>query len=189
VSYSLDFTNPNAAHWLEWLGRFKDQECRGLEIGCFEGRTSNWFVENILTHPLSRLVCVDPFCAGETLPEAAGDDLFERFTENTKPNASKIQVSRGPSAEKLPVIIVNCWLFDFIYVDGSHTADNVLLDAVLAYQLCRVGGIIILDDYPWGWDRPEHLKPRVAIDAFLACYDAHLKLIHKEWQVVVERLS
>ena len=36
--------------------------------------------------------------------------------------------------------------FDFIYVDASHRAPDVLLDAVLAFQLLRIGGLIIFDD-------------------------------------------
>ena len=39
--------------------------------------------------------------------------------------------------------------FDFIYIDGSHMRVDVLLDAVLAWQLLKPGGIMALDDYEW----------------------------------------
>lgn len=32
-----------------------------LEIGSYEGRSAVWFLENILTHPTARIVCVDLF--------------------------------------------------------------------------------------------------------------------------------
>ena len=39
--------------------------------------------------------------------------------------------------------------FDFVYIDGSHEADDTFLDAELAWRLTRLGGLIILDDYRW----------------------------------------
>ena len=39
---------------------------------------------------------------------------------------------------------------DFIYVDGSHQAHDVLCDAILSFKLLRVGGIVCFDDYLWG---------------------------------------
>jgi predicted O-methyltransferase YrrM len=61
-------------------------------------------------------------------------------------------------------------LFDLIYVDGSHTAPDVLSDAVLAFQLLRVGGVMIFDDYLWTMETQRYVDPlnlpKTAIDAF-----------------------
>ena len=61
-------------------------------------------------------------------------------------------------------------LFDLIYIDGSHTAPDVLTDAVLAFQLLRVGGVMIFDDYLWSMEAPLYVDPlnmpKPAIDAF-----------------------
>jgi predicted O-methyltransferase YrrM len=37
-------------------------------------------------------------------------------------------------------------MFEFIYIDGGHRFDEVLLDFTLAAQICPSGGHIILDD-------------------------------------------
>jgi len=37
-----------------------------LEIGCYEGLSSVFFADNLLSHPESSLVCVDPFMTLET---------------------------------------------------------------------------------------------------------------------------
>ena len=55
--------------------------------------------------------------------------------------------------------------FDLAYVDGNHDAQNALLDILLAYNLLRDGGILVIDDYE------RHLRggrPQVrpAVDAF-----------------------
>lgn len=39
--------------------------------------------------------------------------------------------------------------FDFIYVDGLHLSQDVLYDALLSFDLLKVGGILIFDDYLW----------------------------------------
>ncbi|MGA7108700.1 MAG: class I SAM-dependent methyltransferase [Terracidiphilus sp.] len=36
--------------------------------------------------------------------------------------------------------------FDFIYIDGGHRFDDALLDFVLAADLCKIGGYVVLDD-------------------------------------------
>ena len=60
--------------------------------------------------------------------------------------------------------------FDIIYIDGSHQAPDVLTDAVMAFPLLRVGGIMAFDDYLWaveakGEENPLFM-PKPAIDAF-----------------------
>jgi len=63
--------------------------------------------------------------------------------------------------------------FDFIYIDGSHQAPDVLADAVLSSVLIRKGGIIVFDDYFWRdrMSRNDCLRaPSVAIDAFKQIY-------------------
>ena len=41
---------------------------------------------------------------------------------------------------------VTCQKYDIIYIDGSHEARDVLEDAVLAYRLLKIGGLLIFDD-------------------------------------------
>ena len=64
--------------------------------------------------------------------------------------------------------------FDLIYIDGSHTAADVLIDAVLAFQLLRVGGVMIFDDYLWSMEPALSVDPlnmpKPAIDAFAAIF-------------------
>ena len=66
--------------------------------------------------------------------------------------------------------------YDIIYIDGNHEAANVLADLVLSWDLLKVGGIQILDDYllhgPLDPKRHflEELRPQLAIDAFITAY-------------------
>jgi predicted O-methyltransferase YrrM len=85
--------------------------------------------------------------------------------------------------------------FDFIYVDGSHQAADVLADSVLAFQLLRIGGVMIFDDYLWRME-PEGKQdmlnmPKPAIDAFINLFQRKLRVIQglPNFQVYVEKLA
>jgi predicted O-methyltransferase YrrM len=67
--------------------------------------------------------------------------------------------------------------YDCIYIDGSHETPDVLADAVLAFRLLRVGGLMIFDDFLWGLG-PEAeplMNPKLAIDSFINCYQRKIQ--------------
>jgi predicted O-methyltransferase YrrM len=79
-------------------------------------------------------------------------------------------------------------LFDFIYIDGSHARDDVLMDSVLAWRLLAPNGICMWDDYTWGLaDVPSAQRPQHAIDAFLDLHSDELRILDTPGQVTVEK--
>ena len=81
-----------------------------------------------------------------------------------------VQIHKHPSAVALPSLLAQLGpgYFDWVYVDGSHQAADVLFDAVLSLQLLRVGGVMVFDDYLWNGVHAGGLldSPKIAIDAF-----------------------
>ena len=85
--------------------------------------------------------------------------------------------------------------FDIIYVDGSHTADDVMADAVLSWGLLKEGGIIVFDDYRWngsfftgpGSHLPGELLPGMAIDAFIQTHRNYLQILHQKDQAILKK--
>lgn len=78
---------------------------------------------------------------------------------------------------------------DYIYIDGSHLAIDVMCDAVLAWGLLKDNGILIFDDYGWGaHTTDEKQKPKLAIDAFLTAFTGHCNVIEGGWQVFLRKL-
>ena len=57
-------------------------------------------------------------------------------------------------------------LFDLIYIDGSHSAKDVLLDSLLAWRLLRPGGAMVWDDYEWAlpWVDAEYVEETRALE-------------------------
>jgi hypothetical protein len=77
--------------------------------------------------------------------------------------------------------------YDFIYIDGSHLAPDVLADAVLGWLLLKSGGIMIFDDFRWDrMPRPEQC-PGIAIEGFLRCHSGWYDLLHVDWQVAIRK--
>lgn len=72
--------------------------------------------------------------------------------------------------------------YDFVYIDASHDKDWVLHDAISSFNLLKVGGLMIFDDYGWG-------ECGVGIDSFLKCYDKHIEVFYKQWQVMLIKTS
>lgn len=194
--FSNDWFSPNIELWNKVLRKFKGKpDLLFLEIGCFEGRATLWLLENILTHPTSKIVVVDTFKDNSKhVEEKKYINLLERFKENlsvylsSDPKKNKVIIKKGFSHAVLKKEKPEL-KYDFIYIDASHVAVNVLEDAVLAWRLLKQHGILIFDDYEWNAYSNPLLCPKVSIDAFLKIFKNQFKLRHKGYQVVVEKYN
>lgn len=160
-------------------------DLRYLEVGVFEGRSLLWMADNVLTDPSTQMVAVDIFM----------DEYEANFDHNVSvsPAKDRVRKIKGPSSSVLADSQLGT--FNIIYIDGSHTADDVLADAVLAWQHLAPGGIMVFDDYEWtgrGKDAtplPAELLPRLAVDAFLAAYRYELEILHRGFQIAIRRVE
>ncbi|WP_197454673.1 class I SAM-dependent methyltransferase [Stieleria varia] len=177
--FSQDWTSSYTPQWLRVLHHLIGAvRVRGLEIGCFEGRTSLWLAEHILTGPDSSLDCVDSWANPSTGIEA-------RFDRNTAAHQDVIRKYQVPSSTWLASQVThwNSPPYDFIYVDGDHRADAVLTDLTLCWPLLRPGGVLICDDYQHSAVEP---CTKLGIDAFFSCRrDWHL--LHQDYQFIVRK--
>lgn len=170
--------------WNKLLSPFKGKpDIQYLEIGVNEGRSAIWTLENILTHPSSKLTGIDLF---PEFPE--GFDLKKKYLSNLKLSgfAHKATTIKGFSQIELRRLPLNS--FDIIYIDGDHKADGVLADAVLSFELLKPGGILIFDDYLWSKEQlPEELRPQIAIDSFITAYRNSIEVLHRGYQVFIRK--
>jgi predicted O-methyltransferase YrrM len=188
--FSYDWVSPHTKEWEKDLQHLKGKpHVRALEIGCFEGQSACWFLDNILTDPTSRLVCVDPFA----VPMAT---ILLRFFEahfdhNIAASGASDRVQKLVGPSQVVVRTLQPSQFDFIYVDGSHKVGDVLQDAVLAWTVLRPGGVVMFDDYALVDDVSEGLMARApgrALDAFMSILGSSATLIRKDWQLVLRKM-
>jgi hypothetical protein len=84
MTFLYDWFSNNIPLWSKVLRKFKGKpNLLFLEIGCFEGKATLWLLENILTHPTSKIVVVDTFKDNSKhVEEKKYINLLERFKEN-----------------------------------------------------------------------------------------------------------
>ena len=138
---------------------------RFLQIGAFTGNASVWLVDNVLTQKNSILEDVDTWSGSDEDEHKEMDWLDVERTYDSRiafrPNVIKYKMD---SREFLRSIEEPT--FDFIYIDGDHTAEGVLQDAVLSWRLLKPGGIMAFDDYLWEDPRGIEFQPGWSIDTF-----------------------
>jgi hypothetical protein len=194
--FTADFFSTNIDTWRQSLARFEHRPgLHFLEIGSFEGLSACWLLNNILTDDSSRLTCIDTFdFAGQGTFYRLQDQgtetmsIEQRFDHNVglAGGARKVIKIVGQSGDALRTLPRSA--YDYIYIDGSHVAADVLEDAVLSWPLLKRGGLMTFDDYQWNGDPNPLNRPGLAVDAFLAVFKTRYKLVHKGYQVTVEKL-
>jgi predicted O-methyltransferase YrrM len=170
---------------------------RVVEIGCFEGRSTLWFLQNLLRHPESRITCIDTFAGGAEHSTAQTAGLFERFRANLEESgqAGQAEVLRGDSFSGLSALLARGAAVDLAYIDGSHEAPDVLADLVLAFRLLAPGGVILCDDYLWSRKPPPEVDvlgcPKLAIDAFTTIYRRRIEFLPwgSHWQIAFRKAA
>lgn len=162
----------------------KSPHLRILEVGVFEGRSTCWLLENFCKTPESAIVAIDTFRGGIEHQKMQLGGLKKQFEDNiaSVDSPARVEVREGLSLDQLCRLVAeDTALFDFISIDASHQAADVLGDAILAFQLLKPGGVMAFDDYIWSPMRPGTenplLLPKMAIDAFTSIYSQKLRIL------------
>jgi predicted O-methyltransferase YrrM len=164
-----------------------------IEIGSFEGRSTLWIAENMMQDG-DWIICIDTWEGGE---EHSAEDMAAveaRFDRNTqlfdiKHNYERVvNKNKGKSTHYLAYELHDQKTqADFIYIDGSHIAKDVLTDACMAWPLLKPKGIMVFDDYLWGDARDILHRPKPAIDAFVNLFAEEVDVVHVGYQLIVRR--
>lgn len=186
--FTSDWFSPNIPLWQDVLGHMRGQPVHALEVGSYQGMSAVWAMFNILTHPNATLTCVDTWEGAYMYTPAQKRELMAVFNHNTLSFGDRIIKKRGVSQEVLRTYAPRPQ-FDYVYVDGDHRAVSVLEDAVLAFKLLKVGGVLIFDDYKWDLPVPEIDRPFMAIDAFMKLYEPQVQVLHVAYQVYLKKVA
>ncbi|NJN55986.1 MAG: glycosyltransferase [Leptolyngbyaceae cyanobacterium SL_5_9] len=189
--FTQDWFSNNILIWEQHLLPLAGRTLQVLEVGSWEGRSTCWLLDHILTHELSQITCVDTFQGSAEHRRFDADyrqSIEARFDANIAKTgaAPKVQKQIGQSQEKLRSLPLNT--YDLLYIDGSHIASDVLEDALLGWRLVKAGGLIVFDDYGFSFDPNTQHNPKAGIDAFLTIFRDKIKITHKSYQVFVEKL-
>lgn len=151
-------------------------QVHGLEIGSYEGMSACWLLDHVLTHPTAKLTCIDLY-------------FQEAFEANVALTGADHKLIKriGDSHQILAKLPPET--YDFIYIDGCHLADHVQRDAMLAWRLLKVGGLMIFDDYEWIDPSHPGQETHRGIDAFLELAKPRLAVVYRGYQIIVRKLK
>ena len=140
----IDPAYPSNWYWTMGASDFFDRNMtefigkpnlRFLEIGSWVGTSAIEQVKDVLTGDNSTITCVDNW---------ENAKVEEYFNERTALYADKITKVKSDS---------KTWLeqnqyqrFDFIYIDGDHSASGIESDTKLSWSMLKAGGVMALDD-------------------------------------------
>lgn len=203
--FTNNWFDSNTAVWKQLLQLINPTKL--LEIGSYEGKSTTFLIDQLAVMRDIEIHCVDSWQGG--IEHQSGGTyqiempaVEERFHHNikvatqNKPHDVSIAIHKGLSTSELPKLIAEgkSGYFDFIYVDGSHQAPDVLLDAILSFALLKVNGVIAFDDYLWQEDLENGTDPircpKIAIDAFANIYCRKIKVLSAPLsQLYIQKIS
>ena len=163
-----------------------------IEIGVFEGDSTFNIVNYLIQeNPTYKHYAIDPFSQSENLKQEVVDKAKAQFKSNMV-EFPQVELIEKNSLEGLLELHNRNVKADFIYVDGSHFAKDVLSDAVLGFELLNIGGVMLFDDAV-SWRYGEYIQdsPKVAVDAFIQCNWNRLVVLEMPngYQTAIKRVS
>jgi predicted O-methyltransferase YrrM len=171
----------------------KAQFKKAIEVGAYEGQATCWMLDHMA---FDHIACIDTWEGGAEHTGVNMKAVWGRFVRNTNyEHSNKVEawIYKSVCALSECVSNNNVHRYDFIYVDGSHLAKDVLTDAVLAWQILEPGGYLAFDDYTWT-EKPRQEanpldNPRLAIDAFYTIFRREAVILpstqHQFWLMKV----
>jgi len=153
-----------------------------LEVGSHEGRSAIWFIENGLDSN-GEITCIDSWIWGSKHEKTF--DLNVDLCLKTYPTKKVIKL-KGFSYFHLASLITQKKQFDLIYIDGSHKAKDVITDACLSWNLLKLNGILIFDDYLLQ-SKDVYAKP--AIDLFVDMFRENIKYLYIGDQLIIQKVE
>jgi predicted O-methyltransferase YrrM len=187
-TFTQDWFSWNVPYWEHHarVNQTGDDIREVLEVGSFEGLSSCYILQ---AFPHARLTCVDTWAGSD---EHGGADRMGKaeanFDANTRPFAGRITKWKETSRSffgRTPAAAT----YDLVYVDGSHRCEDVLFDGLCAYDLLKVGGTLIFDDYLWDFYPDIARNPANAINHFVKVMSPRMEVRMAYHQVILVKVA
>lgn len=155
-----------------------------LEVGCYEGLSSFYVLSEYKFVNAFFLDIWDmPNPNSKTLSHNFG--LIEKaFDQNL--SGFDFKKMKNDSVISMRKLLKENVHFDFIYIDGSHNGEDILSDAIEAFKILKVNGLMFFDDF-LQHDDNRILQSYVGIDKFLSLYSDYLKIEYFQNNLVVRK--
>lgn len=177
--FTVDIFSHRISLWWEHLQPFVGKVVEVLEVGSYQGMSSCWMLDRVLTHPQSQLTCID----------SSFDSTFRENIVKTSAE-SQVTILEGDIHQLMADCTPNS--FDLINLQdrcklSQHTEENTRL----AWQLLKPGGLIIFSYYGWSNPQDATQNPTQGIDRFLQPIKQKWRSVHFSppiFQLIIRKL-
>jgi hypothetical protein len=115
----------------------------GAEIGVRLGRFSKKLCDK---NPNLKLYCIDPWMGyNSKYGDARQEKIYVEFLRRMVGYGERIEVIRKTSMDAVPMFDDRS--LDFVFIDGNHKFDFVMMDILHWTQKVKRGGIIMCHDF------------------------------------------
>lgn len=152
-----------------------------LEIGCYEGYSALYWIKYF---PAAKLTCVDTFKGSEEQPSTKNFFLVEKnfdFNLKLQKRLKKIKSLSSDFFKKIKDF------YNIIYIDGSHKAKDVYIDAINADKFLTKDGYLIFDDYFWKLYKNKQ-DPIYGINKFLEKHKKKYQIIYVNQLIFLKKI-
>jgi predicted O-methyltransferase YrrM len=143
-----EYLNEGLVSLIEYITIGKNaKDLSMIEIGSYTGESTQVFAKYF-----GKVISVDPFENGYDMNDAAChhadfNDVYNKFLENMQ-SFDNVTNIRKKSDDAITDMIEK---YDFVYIDGMHTYDQVKKDILNYKKLIKPGGFIGGHDYSDYW--------------------------------------
>jgi hypothetical protein len=176
------------SNWFESQAHFFERNVpqiplRALQIGTYTGDATEWLLNN---REVEYLDDVDTWGGSEEEAHYSIDfkSVEEYYDSRFKdvPGVRKYKMTSDYFFQNIPTTRYN-----FIYIDGDHTALQTALDGLNAFKSLDSGGVMAFDDYQWTYGGEGFLIPKRGVDAVLSVCTGKYEVIDSGYQVWIKK--
>lgn len=165
----------------------KTKGMTALQIGVFTGDASRWLLDN---RNIACLVDVDTWGgSNESIHKEFDWKDVESTYDNKIAGDERVMKHKKRSDEffvelsqEYPPVE-----YDFIYIDGDHTATQVAIDGLQGFQYLKSGGVMGFDDLTWQSGKGEFYDPFAGIEAVWRVIHTQAEIIENNSQLWIRR--
>jgi len=157
-----------------------------LEIGSYEGLSALNVLNN---YKNVKVFLIDLWSEANKNSEGLEVNFLE-VEERFDKNLSEFSFSKIKSDSVIAMrqLAKENKKFDIIYIDGSHNGEDILSDAIEAFKLLNLNGIIIFDDIA-NTNQEISKQSFEGFNSFIKFYNNEIKLLYLSKIAVIKKIN
>jgi hypothetical protein len=175
-------------HWHKLFLEFDkyNKSLNILEIGSFEGQSTLFFLKKFKN---SKISCVDPWVNYDQNVEYEFEKIENQFDKNISSYKDRVIKFKMLSDQFFDQKLNN-EIYDIIYIDGDHYFKSTYKDLINSFEVLKVNGLIIIDDFIAYDFYKKNLNenPFGAIIVFLNKFRKNIKFIKITNQLILQKI-